>query len=376
MILVYQSTMFPSSDFLFRAVNRLEMVVGTDQRLSVCGFLARRIRLSREKPYPVVRVDVPRGYGRKFFWLARPRLRVVKKWCENRFGERVRVAVFTIPHLAPLAQDFRDATRVYYVCDNFKGYDGWGEGFVDRREREMVKYMDHIFCVSNRIRCRFIEEYGLEEKRIHLSPNATVSEWVPQSPLKSAADLPPEVKHISRPVAGIVGTMGENTDFALLIEVAKRTPWLRWLLVGPMLPIENEEQANSRLRFLGMQQIRYIGARPYEYLGRIVRSLDVAIMPYRKREPTFSGSSVRLFDHLAAGRPIIATRGCAQCEEYAAVLHLVDTPDDMCAVLTRLRDSNFDDGLCEARWKMSLENTWDRRASEMLARLEQTVKRL
>ncbi|MBE7159204.1 MAG: hypothetical protein INR62_12365, partial [Rhodospirillales bacterium] len=95
------------------------------------------------------------------------------------------------------------------------------------------------------------------------------------------------------------------------------------------------------------------------------RAFDVALLPYRRVEPTFSGSSTRFYEHLAAGQPIVATRGFEELLHKEPLLRLVDGADEAAAWLTELRARGFDDGLRELRWRASREATWQQRARLM-----------
>jgi len=365
MILVYQC-MAPYIDQLFRAVAAHEPVVGVEVRLSEFGFLLGRRRLLREKPYPIIQVDLPRGYGRKFFWLARRRLAEVRPWAEEIARDKLRAVVFTIPHLAPLVQDYADVLRVYYVADNYRRY-GWGDGFVTKRERQIVEHVDYVLCVSNKLRERFVEDYRVPAERCHVSPNATREENLLSRPLKKPLPLPLEAASLKRPVAGVIGRLGARTDFCLLLGAARATPWLSWLLVGPLSDCPDAKQQRAQAVFLSLPRVLHIGLQPYESLHRFARALDVAIIPYLKSSVATYGSPVRLFDHLAATRPIISTRGCAQCEEYASMLRLVDNAEELTYALYELRRQGFQDGYAARCWSESQSSTWQRRASYLVS---------
>jgi glycosyltransferase involved in cell wall biosynthesis len=180
--------------------------------------------------------------------------------------------------------------------------------------------------------------------------------------------LPADIADLRRPVAGVIGNLGENTDWELIEEAVNSTSCLTWLFVGPYTaPIHDAKQASSRQRLLEVGgRVRFTGPRDSGDLKNYARSVDVAILPYRKREPTYSGSSTRFYEHLAACRPMIATKGFEELLHKTSVLRLADSPDDLVEALEDLRSKNFQDGLIELRWKMSRQNTWEDRARQMI----------
>jgi glycosyltransferase involved in cell wall biosynthesis len=110
--------------------------------------------------------------------------------------------------------------------------------------------------------------------------------------------------------------------------------------------------------------------KPYGELQAYARCVDVAVLPYRKKEPTYSGSSTRFYEHLAAGRPMVATRGFAELLEKEPLLTLVDTADEMAAALEHLRSLDFRDGHEAERWEASKQGTWEERARAMRATIQ------
>ena len=93
------------------------------------------------------------------------------------------------------------------------------------------------------------------------------------------------------------------------------------------------------------------------------------MLPYRKKEPTYSGSSTRFYEHLAACRPMVATRGFAELLEKPPLLELVNTAGEMQLALEQLRSVNFRDGLETARWEASRQGTWEARVRTLTATL-------
>ena len=82
-----------------------------------------------------------------------------------------------------------------------------------------------------------------------------------------------------------------------------------------------------------------------------------------------SGSSTRFYEHLAACRPMIATRGFEELLHKQPLLKLVDTGEEMVRELRRLEQTGFVDGVEEMRWRSSQAGTWHTRARGIRAGL-------
>ena len=278
--------------------------------------------------------------------------------------------ICTTPFYAPVAEKWRGPV-VYYLTDLTVGYEGIDPRLVRALDRRMCRVAASVCPNSQRIANYLTQSVECDPRKITLVPNATRDENVAQEPLLHAGKLPEDVSHTARPVAGVIGNLAGNLDWVLLAEVIERTPWLSWVFVGPFDgAIRDAAHHRSRERLLAMGgRIRFTGSRTYGRLQHYARAFDVAILPYLKKEPTYSGSSTRFYEHLAACRPMLATRGFEELLHKQPYLQLCNTACEMTSALHRLRNCNFQDGQERARWMQSREEVWGKRAEALTATL-------
>ena len=112
------------------------------------------------------------------------------------------------------------------------------------------------------------------------------------------------------------------------------------------------------------------GGKPYGELQSYARCLDVAVLPYRKKEPTYSGSSTRFYEHLAACRPMVATHGFAELLEKPPLLELANTSAEMAEALARLHALHYQDGYEVLRWQASKQGTWEERVKTLASTIQ------
>ncbi len=174
----------------------------------------------------------------------------------------------------------------------------------------------------------------------------------------------------------MIGNLGENTDWTLLEQAIERIG-ASWVFVGsPAMPIADPAESAARARVVTRGgRVRFLGPRPYSTLVDYARGFDAAVLPYRRREPTYSGSSTRYYEHLAAGRPMLATGVPAELLDKAPLVTLLDTAEEMVAAFEALRASGFRDGVEDARWRASREGTWEARARQVREALRRSGQR-
>jgi glycosyltransferase involved in cell wall biosynthesis len=278
--------------------------------------------------------------------------------------------VCTSPYHYPVAEAWK-GPKIYYTTDMLCEYPGIDRSEIVRAERTIAGLADVVCANSQRNADYLVGEAGCPPGKVVVTPNATRESNILPEPAWLPGDLPSDAAGLPRPVAGIIGNMAGNVDWLLLQDAIAATPWLHWLFVGPArgsIPVPAAERARKRV-LCEMPNVLALGPRPYGTRVSYARALDVAVLPYQAGEPTFSGSSARFYDHLAACRPILATRAVEELLHKEPLLRLVDSADDLVAALDSLRSRDFDDGLQELRWKASRSETWEARARQMRIRL-------
>ncbi len=314
-----------------------------------------------------VRFPLQRGYARTPVKQLLPFQGGVLKRLRSRCTvESESPLICSTPFYAPVAERWGGPT-VYYVTDLTAGYDGLDAKQVVAMDRRMCKVARAVCPNSRRLAEYLIREAGCAPKKIMVVPNATRESNIAPAPLLTPGPLPAAIGHLPRPVAGVIGNLAANMDWELLEPAIAATPWLTWVFVGPTnMPILEAAGEAARKRVLAGGLAHFTGPKPYGELQAYARCFDVAVLPYRKKEPTYSGSSTRFYEHVAACRPMVATRGFAELLEKPPLLELVDTPEEMAAALETLRAVNFQDGLEVARWEASRLGTWEERVRTLM----------
>ncbi len=176
--------------------------------------------------------------------------------------------------------------------------------------------------VSERLRQIMSEDLPLPASRCVVAHNGVALDLYADPPsrdeARDALGLPagvPTVVHSGHLYAG------RGVD--LLLDVAAAMPGLQLVLVGGMPEDVAAVRADVSRRGLG--NVLVAGHRPLAELPRWLAAADVLVMSYtagavtsdrRTRSIDFA-SPMKLFEYLAAGRPIVATRFPAVCEVLA-----------------------------------------------------------
>lgn len=291
---------------------------------------------------------------------------IARRLLEDTPDPQNAVLVCTTPYFAPVAELWPGPV-VYWLTDLIARYKGTSFERVRALDRRLCAVATLVCPNSERLASYLRDEALCPAERCVVLPNATGVRSVLPAPLLEPTPFPQNLAgRLERPVAGVIGNLAENMDWVFLQRVIEGAPWLNWLFVGPThWSIHDPAQREARMHLLRHPRACFIGSRPYTELHTYARAVDVAVLPYRMREPTFSGSSTRFYDHLAACHPILATDAVAELQHLEPLLRRVQSAEDAIAALVALRAQGFNDGHRELRWQTSLVSTWRDRALRM-----------
>ncbi|WP_055492160.1 glycosyltransferase [Streptomyces sp. TP-A0356] len=235
----------------------------------------------------------------------------------------------------------------------------------ERYERYTTRSADVVAAVS-RGAATMATDVGADPASIAVVANAV-----------DAADVPEPAPKDPRPGAllGWAGSFGHWHGVEAAIECLCHLPRdVELVMVGDGERREACEQMAARLGLGG--RITWTGSLPRAEALRVLSGCDVLLSPHVwKGDGAFFGSPTKVFEYMALGRPIVASRleqiGEILVDAVTAMLTQPGDPKSLAAGVTRaleLPDRGAAMGL-EARRQALAEHTWDKRAAQILSKL-------
>ena len=141
---------------------------------------------------------------------------------------------------------------------------------------------------------------------------------------------------------------------------AARPDWTL-LLIGPA-----EESARAVLERItaAHPNARWLGPKPYEELPHYVAAFDVALCPNQWNDYGRSCFPLKLYEYLAAGKPVIASGNPDLAGMEPDVRLARGVAEFVAAIEEALGRRSAEDK--ERRLRVASENTWESRASRLL----------
>ncbi len=168
-----------------------------------------------------------------------------------------------------------------------------------------------------------------EASRLHLIPNGVDADHY-ASVCDRSIPVPATAQKWPQPIYGYVGTIhADRVDLALIEAVANKLSCGCIVLVGPNFLTED---ATQRLRATG--RVHFTGAVPYTDVPSYMRAFDVCITPHRVTPFTESLNPIKLWEYLAAGKPIVTTN-VAGFRDFPEIVYIANDRESFLAALNR-----------------------------------------
>ena len=246
---------------------------------------------------------------------------------------------------------------IYEYIDELEIFDGYDRA-MRRDHRFLLQHADLTVCTA---RTLYDKARSLARHAIY-SPNAGDYAF-----FSTSSDVPPAPEAALaaarfRFTLGYYGALAKWFDYPLLIEAAKARPDWLFLLIGM-----EYDGSLPKSGLLALPNVLWIPPQPYERLPSFLRVFDLAMIPFVLNEITRSTSPVKLFEYMAAEKPILCSR-MPECRRYRSVALYADTEDFLrkAEILLSHRDDPTYRALLRTE---ALENTWAARTDEILRSL-------
>jgi glycosyltransferase involved in cell wall biosynthesis len=287
-------------------------------------------------------------------WTARLMTSAVRRALQEARIERPVIWAGTPSPAVVAALDRLPSRLVVYDClDSVTAFRP-GQPEVEAAEAALARRADVVLATSRELEARMRRW----STRTVLVPNA--ADYDHFSRPVAAGDIPAELSALPRPVIGYVGEVAAWFDTGLVRRLALRHPNWSIVLIGPVTA-----EARSALPDAN---IHVLGRRPYSELPRYLAGFDCCLIPFRATPLTAAVSPVKLYEYLAAGKPVVSTPLPSVLAFGREVLvgadrRFLEAVDEAVA-------GRHDAVAAEARRCCARAHTWDHRLARVLEALQ------
>lgn len=262
------------------------------------------------------------------------------KWVSSR----QMVVIVLHPYWHDLAVNL-PADRLIYDCMDFHGgFGNTGLGLA-ALEQALMKEADAVVTTSQPL-YDIATEYN---PHVRLIRNGV--EYAHFSDCPGAVFSDPR----GRRVLGYFGAIAKWMDLELLEKVARRFEDCLLLLVGA-------DECGARQRLAVLPNICFTGEVKYAELPYYLHGMDVCLLPFRVTPLTLATNPVKIYEYLAAGKPVVAL-ALPELEQFGSLVASASSHEEFAQRIEEVLAARADDQR-KQRKDFAAQNTWRARAGE------------
>lgn len=135
-----------------------------------------------------------------------------------------------------------------------------------------------------------------------------------------STQMPREVECLKHPVIGFIGAIWDWINIDLVCKLAELHPDYSILLVGPV--------------YFGLDKLKKytnifaVGIKKYELLPQYLSCMDVCLIPFKIDKLTLASNPIKLYEYLAAGKPVVSTALPEVCENASQFVMIAQNDAD------------------------------------------------
>jgi glycosyltransferase involved in cell wall biosynthesis/acetyltransferase-like isoleucine patch superfamily enzyme len=175
----------------------------------------------------------------------------------------------------------------------------------------------------------------------------------------SATTVPlhPKVAPITGKVIGYFGNIERRINFKLLTAVLDALQDWQLVMAGPV------ERQYVPEEFLNDRRVHFTGSFSHEEAPAVIKRFDVSIIPFQCDVAGRSIYPLKLYEYLAAGKPVVSTNFNPEVlSEIKHFIHVADTATDFANAVLLAYATDSEEKIKD-RQSLASKHTWENRAN-------------
>lgn len=254
---------------------------------------------------------------------------------------------------------FHRAQIVYDIVDELSTFKEIHPHLLEFQHHQRLHKASLVLVTAKRL----AEAFRDQRPDLILCPNGVDVGFFAHPPGRLALEIE-AIRLEGRPVVGYIGALAEWFNDELLEAIAQLRKDISFVVIGPELHMPIQKRP-----WRDLPNVHWLGARPYESLPSYLYGFDVVMIPFRLSPITHATSPLKLFEAMAAGKPVVLT----PMEESLRTTSMIfpgTTPEEWSCQINRAlaaaQDRNFVEQIRNFAW----EHDWTNRARHILQALK------
>jgi len=251
-----------------------------------------------------------------------------------------------------------------FGASTWKGMLPEHSSMLQRRQDFLIKKSDIVFTVSQGL----YNELEMVHPSVYLIQNGVDYESFEDSPRRENAEA---IKGLKAPVLGFLGMLHYKVDFGLLNYIAENHPEWTLLLMGKD-NIHDDEDRKAFNELKSRRNVRWCKEIDREAIPCFLSMTDVCLVPLKKLEMNRYANFLKIWEYLAAGKPIVAVDQGVN-SEYPDLIRFAAAKEEFVSNISESLDVDTGYDLVMRRKNIAKSNSWENRTKKMLEIIEETL---
>jgi len=191
---------------------------------------------------------------------------------------------------------------VIYDCLDRHEHFPWATGEEPALERRLLGLSDVVIASSPEL-VEKLRGLGVDAA---LVKNAADTSFFTRT--RGPGRIHPAIRNIPKPRIGFMGYVADHLDLDLMAYLAEQRPLWSLVLAG--------RRGVRDHPLFHRANVFYIGEIPYDELPDLLRGIDVCLVPFIVNPLTDAADTIKLYEYLAAGKPVVST-GISQARQFS-----------------------------------------------------------
>ena len=299
-------------------------------------------------------------------WLAAPSIRRFVR----QLGLKAKAAFIFDP-----AQKFfiglaGEEILCYEIIDQYADYPTFSAAQreqIIREEEELLRRADIVFVPNS----RFYEEKSQLQPNTYVISNTASVEMFARAQAHES-EVPTDLARIPGPRIGYVGNINHLMDCRLLLFLSERNPEWSFVMLGN---VDGNRSFRSSRDFGALRErpnVHFLGWRDYMLLPTYLAGVSACIVPWVVNRITEYHQPNKLFQYLAAGKPVVASalpQVRAFSQEHGGLIGIAETYEEFEYLLASALNGGKNWGSAEERIRVAMKYSAERMALRRVQRI-------
>jgi len=288
---------------------------------------------------------------------------LLRRWIDKLQFRDVLFWIYT-PSSAPLITG-NQFDAVYECVDEFRA----ARGFISPR---VIGQMEDDLL--RRVRFAIVTQENLLPHRASICPNTfCVPNAADVALFTDAAfgrmEIPEDIARIPGPRLGFIGHIQYWIDLKLIRFLAEQRPDWSFVLVGPTAPLARLDVIKR------LSNVHLLGRKPEELIPAYLQAFDCCLNPYVMGPLANYCSPLKLYEYLAAGKPVVST-DMPEARKFPGDVDIASTYEEFLRFCD-YRISNLPESrqAIEMRLKIATPHSWQTRFTQINYILDEVLER-